>query len=171
MDATFKADMKELHRRLRKAMLAGVLNKWSYDVGMHLLHCMLRTKGTNFTFTWAMMERAVLLDGETVLADPAPSDQFFFYDALQQLEAKIGIATDVDPHRMFERIVEGRAAGRLYNFTGLVDEPAYVVMPETVVYCTYEPWVSAGLDDDILENVAGMGSINYLPKWVCSGVR
>lgn len=171
MNEDFKKEMKELHRRLRKALLGGVINKWAYDVGMHLMQYMIKTKGTNFTFTWEMMDRAVLLEGETVLADPAPQDHFFFYDAIQQLESKIGIVTDVNPSRMIERLEEGRAAGRLRNFTGLAGELSYAIMPKTTVYCTYEPWVSADLDDDILEKVAGMLEINYLPKWVCTGVR
>lgn len=172
MDAKFKTDMKELHRRLRAALMAGFINKWSYDVGMQLLYRMIRAKGTNITFTWKAINESVVVNDGVAVADPAPPDHFFFYDALHQIEEHIGIVTDVNPERMQARILEGRAAGELHNFTGLPGEPSFTVMADTIVYCTYESWVGDSLDDDIYDYVGGFrDGIMYLPKWVCAGMR
>ena len=171
MDPNFKGDMRELHRRLRKALLSGFINKWSYDVGMQLLYRMIKAKGTDITFTWRALNTTVVVNGGIAVADPAPPDHFFFYDALHQIEEHLGIVTDVNLERMQERLAEGREKGELHNFTGLPGESSFTVMEDTIVYCTYEPWVGSSLDDDILDFVGGFyENIMYLPKWVCTGV-
>lgn len=172
MDAKFKTDMKELHRRLRAGLLSGFINKWSYDVGMQLLYRMVKAKGTNITFTWRAINSSIIVDDGIARADPAPSDHFFLYDALHQLEYRIGLVTDVNPERMQERLQEGREKGELSNFTGIPGEPSFTVMEDTVVYCTYESWVGDTLEDDIYDYVGGFyDNIMYLPKWVCTGIR
>lgn len=172
MDAQFKKDMRELHRRLRTALLSGFINKWSYDVGMQLLYRMVKAKGTSITFTWKAINQSVIVIDGVAIADPAPPDHFFFYDALHQIEERIGIVTDVNPERMQERLAEGREKGELFNFTGLPGEPSFTVMADTMVYCTYESWVGASLDDDIYDYVGGFREeIMYLPRWACAGMR
>ncbi len=171
MEPDFKDNMRELHRRLRAALLGGLINKWSYDVGMQILCRMVRAKGTEITFTWRAISSSVVVDAGDARADPAPTEHLLFYDALHQLEDKLGLVTDVNPERMRERLVEGRNKRELVNFTGLPGEPSCTVMEDTVVYCTYEEWAGDSLEDDLHDYVGGFReNIMYLPRWVCTGV-
>lgn len=168
MDKDFKARMRRLYHRLNSAMLAGVIEKQSYDLGVQILSIMLqRRSDAGITFTWHDLVQSHIVAKDKVIASPVSDLHFYLYGGLQQLQEKLGIITNVDRAELLCDVVAAQEGNTPAHITEMPDTPSLVIMARTPIHCTYVEEQQDRLQSFFSSKCEE--GVHVLPSWVGSG--
>lgn len=164
----FKQSMQELARRLRVMMMAGYVAKGTYDLGIQVLARMVNGGTTEVVATWEQMAGTLPMLGQELWADAPPTTRYEMYQALQELEEKVGLFSHVTREGLDEQVADAAKGSPRGHFTKTPGVDSHIIGEKTMVIFRYEEWLCRNLDVSVARYLES-AQLLRLPKWLAKG--